>query len=178
MHVFLTGSRNVGKTTIINNILENLSDRFDIGGFVTFMGEEFEPGKNYVYISRVDSRHLLEDLHDDTSKIKIALRDKTASSFTAYPKAFDDQGVDLLKDWEAKDLVIADELGFMESDAFKFQEKIFECLDGHVPILGVIKPKSGPFLDAVRSHRNVYIIEVTKENRDTLEELIIKKLRI
>ncbi len=58
-----------------------------------------------------------------------------------------------------------DELGFLESEAFAFQKKSLEILDGDTPVIGVIKPRSSDFLDLVRKHPRVEILEVTPENR-------------
>ena len=63
-------------------------------------------------------------------------------------------------------LILMDELGFMENEAHVFQQKVLEILDGNIPVLGVIKPQSFPFLDKVRNHPKVKVLDITTENRE------------
>lgn len=167
MHIFLTGAHDAGKTFAINNIIDELiqlrdeSNPLSIGGFRTFIGEDFEPMKSYVYMSPSDKEKGINE-----KDIIVALRDKTAMEFTPYPEVFDKDGVNLLSESYETDLIIMDELGFMESEAFEFQAKIFELLDGDIPILGAIKPDDSPFLDKVREHKNVNVLEINGENRN------------
>jgi nucleoside-triphosphatase THEP1 len=61
-----------------------------------------------------------------------------------------------------------DELGFIESAASAFQNAVFAVLDGSVPVLGVIRKGSTPFLEKVKAHGNVSVVEVDTANRDKL----------
>lgn len=172
-HIFLTGKRDAGKTTIINRVVERLPGSFNVGGFRTFKGNEFAPEKNYVLMAPVAEE---PDLSVNSPHFKVALRDKSKSSFEAYPDAFDEYGVRILTDSSDADIIILDELGFMESDALKFQNKVMELLDGETPVLGVIKPDSRPFLDRVKNHPKVRVIEITSENRDDMPQIILDSL--
>ena len=55
-------------------------------------------------------------------------------------------------------LLLMDELGMMENAATLFAQAVSQCLDGAIPILGVVKPRSTPLLDAVRAHPAVQVI--------------------
>ena len=46
-----------------------------------------------------------------------------------------------------------------------------------IPILGVVKKKQAPFLEQVRRHPKVELIEVTRENRDDIPARIVDLLR-
>ncbi len=61
-----------------------------------------------------------------------------------------------------------DELGFIEKDAAGFQNAVLSTLNGSVPVLGVVRNMQTPFLDQVRTHPNVDVIFVTKENREEI----------
>lgn len=52
---------------------------------------------------------------------------------------------------------VLDELGIFEGDAHKFQQALFNLLDSPQPVLGVLKDKSSPFLDGVRTHPRVQV---------------------
>ena len=168
MHIFLTGERNIGKTTLINRIIDELPGDQKIGGFRTFKSGEFAPGKSYILMAPADG---------DMEAFRVALMDKTGPSYEAYPEAFDTGGVEILERCGGSDLILMDELGFMETDSYKFQEKIMDILDGYIPVLGAIKPKENRFLDRVRNHPKVRVIEVTESNRNQLHNEITKLLR-
>ena len=61
----------------------------------------------------------------------------------------------------------------MESSAEVFQKAVFETLDSETPVLGVIRNKSTPFLDAVRSREDVILLTVTVHNRDFIPKKIV-----
>lgn len=167
MHIFLTGQRNIGKTTLIDKILDELPEYQKVGGFRTFKSEEFAPGKSYI---------LMASAENSADEFRVAHMDKTGPSYEVYPDVFDTCGVELLEKCGDSDLIIMDELGFMESDSYKFQKKIIDLLDGGIPVLGAIKPQANHFLDRVRSHPKVRVIEVTEDNRDELLFIITKLL--
>ena len=85
-------------------------------------------------------------------------------------KAFETRGVEILKNalHHQSDLILMDELGFFEKEALKFQQKVFELLDGGTKVLGVIKKRSNPFLESIKKRENVMVIEVTLDNRDEI----------
>jgi len=65
-----------------------------------------------------------------------------------------------------------DEIGFMEEKAEQFQKAVLSAFDGNIPVIAAIKAKhfSTPFLEAVRSHDNVQLIELDETNRDEIYE--------
>lgn len=169
MHIFLTGAHEVGKTTAIRTIVRRISyekeknnNELKLSGFRTYLSEEFEPGKTYVYISGISK---VSDYEESIPKI-VALRDINKYTFEAYHHVFDEEGVSFLESPKDTDLIIIDELGFMESKAEKFKDKVLDLLDGNIPIIGAIKPDKNPFLDQVRNHKNVKLIELNKPNRE------------
>lgn len=170
MHIFLTGERDIGKTTIINKVSRSLSS-YKLGGFITFMGEDFEPGKNYIYMSSPSSL---------MPKKVIALRDRVdrmAYGLQGYPEVFDTFGVGLLNDTIDSDLIIMDELGTIERESQIFQEKVFDILDGDTCVLGTLKASQDPFLERVGSKENVKVFEVNEDNRDDLPLIIIDLIK-
>lgn len=177
MHIFLTGVHDSGKTYSINNIIAQLTKtcldshaetkNIKIGGFKTYIGEEFAPQKSYVYMCPIGKKE---------GSFAVALRDKTSHGFTKYPEAFDKDGVALLNDSIKSDIIIMDELGFMESEALIFQDKVFELLDGNTPVLGAIKPDKNPFLNKVRNHKNVMVCEITKNTNERIVSEVTSKI--
>lgn len=185
MHIFLTGERNVGKTTIINGIIKKIKVKKEkdgqqliIGGFKTFFDDEANQREKYVYMVPANNAS------DSSERKAVSLRDKSIEKFEAYPEVFDTYGLSLLSDYQECDLVIMDEIGFMESDAKLFQNEILKILADSVTVLGVVKPQNHPrfknnsFLNEVWSNNNVEVIEVTLENRKEMEEKIYEKVSL
>lgn len=167
--IFLTGERNVGKTTAITRFV-NKSGLSPLG-FNTVAGGSIEDsGVDYVYIIPYGNEL------DSTVK-PVAKRDINKHGVTKYPEIFDSVGVEILTDSRNADLIIMDELGFMESESKMFQDAVLSCLDLDVSVLGVIKPMAIEFLDAIRAHESVEVIEVTVENREEIFEILLNTFR-
>ena len=63
----------------------------------------------------------------------------------------------------------------MESAAARFSERILALLDGSAPILGVVqKIADTPLTNAIRTHPNVHVLTVTKENREELAGEVLR----
>lgn len=168
-NIFLTGQIQVGKSTLIYKLLA--SDEFanaDIRGFRTL-----NRGKD-VYL--MDAMADVEDCTEENICGERIL-EGAGNMPTPYLDVFNNLGTSLLGDIDDADIVVMDELGFLESEAYVFRERIVEILDSEKPVLGVLKKKPTEFLDSVRDRDDVEVIEITSENR--LEQLeYVKKLPI
>ena len=165
-NVFLTGAPHGGKSTALDRALDLLAPR-QIGGFRTIkMPTEIPGAIGEVHIIPAFGSPGLHTGH------LVGIRWGNGR-FTALPGAFEREGCALLTSIPpGTDVIIMDELGIMEQDAPCFCAAVLAALDGHISVLGVIKPQSSPFLDEVRSHRKSTVIELTAENRDSLPERI------
>ncbi len=148
-HLFLTGEKGVGKSTLIDYLLTGRTPC----GFRTRRVEGV--------LSR-PSVHLLT-VPDTTP---------TADNLLFYcgaysPERFDTLGVAALEN-RGGDVLLMDELGPAESGAEKFTAAVLAALDGELPILGVLQQADTPFLRAVARHPRVRLVTVTPQNRDVL----------
>lgn len=148
-HLFLTGEKGVGKSTLIDHLLAGCTPC----GFRTCRVEGV--------LSR-PSVHLLT-VPDTTP---------TADNLLFYcgaysPERFDTLGVAALEN-RSGDVLLMDELGPAESGAEKFTAAVLAALDGELPILGVLQQADTPFLRAVARHPRVRLVTVTPQNRDVL----------
>lgn len=159
MHYFLTGDIRIGKSTIIQEIVRAFPKK--VGGFRSVIGNYTSDGSSDIFLLPVDGTE-----KDCNPKNRAVHRDFPANTYESFPEIFNRVGGSLLEEAKQCSLIIMDELGFMESEAFDFQEKVMEILDGDIPVLGVIKPKKTPFLDRVRSHPGVCIFGVIPDNRE------------
>lgn len=148
-HLFLTGQKGVGKSTLIDYLLTGRTPC----GFRTRRVEGV--------LSR-PSVHLLT-VPDTTP---------TADNLLFYcgafsPERFDTLGVAALEN-RSGDVLLMDELGPAESGAERFTAAVLAALDGELPILGTLQQADTPFLRAVARHPRVRLVTVTPQNRDVL----------
>ncbi len=156
-NIFLTGDIQVGKSTIINKILNGFNGT--IGGFRTTP-----------YIVNNSRNFIMESLNSDIKYDELPLICEQKSNAKTKPiiKTFEEFGVEILKDCikNPPNIIVMDELGVFETGADNFQKYVFQCLALPIPVLGVIKAKQSPFLDKIRNMDNVLIFNITIENRN------------
>lgn len=170
INLFLTGEKRIGKSTIINGLLEEFKLR--PSGFKTIR-------------QIVDGKHVGFAMKDLTGIVPV----EYSPLYIAKPNSqgywepvidvFDRWGVKILQESIASpmDVILMDELGHFESKAFAFQQQVLECLSAPIPVLGVIKQRSTPFLDSIRQRDDVHLITITKENRNEQYDNIKKILK-
>lgn len=158
-HILLYGESGAGKTTLLHRLAResgrkafgyhSLKESADENGIAkVFLHEQ---GKEY---------HCLED-----NLVGIVGK----SVFKAYPKVFDAFSERLLS-FPMDGIILLDEIGILEQDAFRFQKAIFTLLDGQTPVIAAVKQKEHPYLRTVLSHPNCVAYHVTPSNREDLFE--------
>ena len=162
MHVFLTGEVQIGKSTAINRFLASVPEK-RVSGFKTVSRPRAGDGALEVLLSSPDG--------SNSHVVGLRLGN---GRYEGYPEIFDEYGPALLDG--TGDLVLMDEIGFMERHAARFSEAVLRTLDGTTPVLGVIKPKSTALLDEIRARRDVCVMEVTAQNRDIIPTLLSRLL--
>ena len=66
-------------------------------------------------------------------------------------------------------VIIMDELGFMESDAQAFRRAVLQTLDGETPVLAAVKNRMDvEFLRQVCAHPRAEVVPINPENREEL----------
>ena len=172
MNIFLTGEIQVGKSTILNKFIESHPD-LKIGGFKTLSNFNKDKGVYMgVYILPADK---LEP--DYTEEAHVGDRGHKKSG---YPEKFDLKGVEILNTPGDYDLILMDEIGFMETQAEDFAKTVLNVLDGDIPVIGVVKPMMKGLPLEVKQHPKTKVLEVTKDNRNELyfefEQLLEEQL--
>ena len=172
MHIFLTGNIQVGKSTLIRNVLTRFPE-IEPGGFRTVTVADIPGATGSVYIIDASDR---EGSYQDENRVGI--RRGPGLGATAFPNAFDARGVAILEGAERRKLILRDEIGKMEASAVLFCARVKALLDGDTPILGVVRQEGQTSLQtAVRSHPKVRLITVTENNRDDLADQVAAMLR-
>ncbi len=166
MHVFLTGPIQAGKSTVINKTVANLPPELLAGFRTVSLASQLPQALAETYI--VPAWEAAPALNRDRL---IGIR-WGEGLYTPFAGAFDSGGLAILGAKRQANLLLMDELGFMESQAPRFCQAVLSLLDQDTPILGVVKPRSTPLLDSVRQHPGVKVLTVNENNRDQLPRLI------
>jgi nucleoside-triphosphatase len=150
-HVFLTGERQVGKSSAIREFLASYPRH--TAGFLTWFTMENERDKIF---------YLSDTMRSRTQE----LARYTDGEMQVHCDVFRDLGVRLIgESYRTPGISVMDELGFMETSVTDFTRAILDRLDCARPVIGVLRKQSSPFLDAVARHPRVTVLEVTLQNR-------------
>ena len=167
MHVFLTGEVQCGKSTAISRALKKIDK--PLLGFRT------------MFVNRSDDNKALYMLpaafSGTPSPEHIVTRFENGRPH-ALTERFDELGTALLTEAQKhpESLILMDECSRFERDAKCFQQEILRCLDGNIPVLGVVRLNAEGWVDQIRNHPKVKLITVTLDNRDSIPDEIIRYL--
>ncbi|MEG1524206.1 MAG: nucleoside-triphosphatase [Clostridia bacterium] len=169
-HILISGDIGVGKSTLIRQLL--LESGKSCCGFLTKRLPADEHGESATYLHAAS---ISEEDRFYTQENRIGSCNNKHCTFQC-PVAFDTYGVKLLS-IKPGCILLMDELGFMENDALIFQHAVLKLLDSDTPVLAAIKNKRTPFLEAVRTHRNVQVYNLTIDNRDAIRRALLPLMR-
>ncbi len=172
MKLFLTGPSGAGKTTIVNECaaLWQAAGRGGLLGFRTF--KEQPPlmpvaGEGSRSAQAAASAATFVCLSAAVSGARTTVARFADGESRLYPEVFDRAGVRLLRGvgQDACGLVLMDEIGYIESEALLFQREVLRVLALPVPVLGVLRDKPTPFLDALRAREDLTVVRVEEGTR-------------
>lgn len=175
-HIFLTGPKQIGKSTIIQNYL--MAHPVKCAGFITVKSETVFPGCRSVHMLDASCRSgITKQKNKKPSKENFlffcgqspnALYHKYELLPEPAPR-FNRIGCTLLNEIPSDtELIIMDEIGPHEYKASAFRDSVLQCLDGNIPILGVLQKAESALYQRIAEHPNVIVIEVTRENRNQI----------
>lgn len=164
-NIFLTGAPSSGKTTVIKKVIANLG--YPANGFYT--EEERVYGKRVGFLMKtLDGRigylahqDIKSDLHIRRYGVDIENIEKIAASSIAPIK---------------NNIIILDEIGKMECFSNVFKQSAINALDASNLVIGTITLGGDDFIAGIKNREDIEIIEVTMGNRDSLPDLILRKI--
>ncbi len=167
MHVFLTGSKGVGKSTLLNGILAYYPGC--CGGFRTVRLNTWYSGTYSVHMFSLQGS---QRPSQENLLFFCGRWDGDAA------ERFETLGCRILEENRDTQLLVMDELGPHETKAAGFQAAVHRALEQDRPILGVLQQADDPFLQEVACHPRVHLITVTPENRENWHDKIPEILHI
>ena len=170
MHVFLQGPKNIGKSTVILKTLDLLNtiapSPLSLGGFFTWNSGEAAP---HIYMRPAGAKR-------EGGAVLLARWDHVAGRLECDIRVFEEAGTSILANSDSADLIIMDELGFLESSAHKFKRAVLNALSGKVPVLGALRLGDVPWHRDIKGNPDVTVFDVCEENRSALPQELAKLL--
>jgi nucleoside-triphosphatase len=75
-------------------------------------------------------------------------------------------------------IIVMDEIGKMELFSRSFREAASGAFDSPARVLGTIMARPQPFADALKARADVEVVNVTRDNRDSLPESVRSAVRL
>ena len=165
-HVFLTREIGCGKSTALRSVLDGLQG-VKIKGLQTYYNEPRGSETKRLYLRAFG----------DTAQGTF-LAELPGGDLSRIASVFNEEGSALLESVrDQAALIVIDEIGRLEREAFAYHEALRRCIEGDVPMLCAIRKLKAPWADWIRNHPRVRLIEVTTENRDRIPQEILDLLR-
>ncbi len=191
-HLLITGDRKSGKTTVLKEILKDLvpieklqlenplneesiyekkstqkedffykdnhmmEEETNLGGIITYAVRDDAYMPKYV---------VLRDINNPDIKGLIAKRDIETNSFRPIPETFEHLGVNILRAYNNSgvDLIVIDEIGYLEVNCLQYQKEIIRCFDRRV--IAVIRKELNPFTEILTRRQDVFLINIDTKNK-------------
>ena len=164
-HLFLTGDKQVGKSTLLRRLIE--ARHLDCSGFETqafFLNGE---RRGFTLHGRVEMPPYRNDCI-------CCARIEEKRAVPVLP-VFEENGVLILKRSLASPapFLLMDELGRLEREASGFIAQVEACLDADKRVLGVLQKCNSAHVARIAQRADVTVLTVTPENRDELFEMLL-----
>lgn len=150
-HLFLTGKRGIGKSTVLNLLKEALTaDGSLLPGFTSYLVP------NTCVMIR-------DNLTGEEAKIGVydAAKRQYGMPMQTVSEGFFACAIPTLQRAETSECswVLMDEIGFLESREATFQEVILSVLEKKC-VLGVLRKQELPFLQTIKKRQDVYLVDL------------------
>lgn len=166
-NIFLTGQIQIGKSTVLQKTLDMIKANTDctFGGFRTYKIDKHRD----VYIREYNE----PEMPDLEHKIATWCHDK----MDCHDEVLNSFSNTLLESAEKADIIVLDELGFLEKNSNSFKAAVFDCLNSGKPCVGILRKANIPWQKPIYDDPDTIIIEVTLANRNGIPYVIYEKIK-
>ena len=171
MHILLTGPSQIGKTTIIQEIMNMaLENNWNVGGFSTYFGTDYHPDFKKLFLEDIN----LPKSYDDSSMIAFFQEN---FPITVYHARFDHFAVSLLqKQQKNAQLFLLDECSFLESTAYAFQNEVLQLFQNQTMVIAVARPDKAIWLRSLLDQPDIKVYDLSIVNRDTVKKEVLNEV--
>lgn len=167
-HLLLTGRPGIGKTTVLQGIVQRIEER-KVAGFLTEEIREDDGGRSGFRAVPVDGG-------EPTTIAHVDFPGPTVSKYGVDVEAIDKLVAEHLEG-KGTELYVIDEIGKMECLSERFVTRTRALLDGDTPLVATVASSGGGFIAEAKEHDDAGIVGVTRRNRDELPERMAERLR-
>ena len=165
MKIFLTGEPRIGKSTLLDSVIESVNEK---RGFITKEVRTDGVRTSFNMISSTGDKIVLCDVNS-TSEIRVSRYGVNIDELNKF--------IDNLPDIEPGRLIYIDEVGQMELYSDSFKALVNDYLEKPNPLIGTLSSVyNDEFTEELRKRDDVEIIQVTLENRDALKNELISRI--
>lgn len=165
-HIFLTGERGVGKSWTVRRAAE-ITGRMCYGFVTRFPGGERQGAILY----------MVPPMEAETADESHKVAERRNGRMQPLPGRFDEVGSALLAEARKhpEGLIMMDECGHLEKDALRFRQEILRCLDGDIPVLGVLR-RGQEWHREILNHPRVAVLNADGQDHEALAARIAEAL--
>ena len=159
-HLFLTGEKQVGKSTLLRRLMEQRG--IECTGFETRVFYADHERRGFTLHGRVEMPPYRNDCI-------CCARIEQKRSVPVLP-VFEENGVLILRKslYSSAPFILMDELGKLESQAHEFVSQVYACLNSDKRVIGVLQKCDSPHVAQIMQRHDVTVLTVTPENREQL----------
>lgn len=164
MNIFITGNPRCGKSTLIQKVLNDISDR-KISGIIT----------PEIRVNDVRQGFKIIDLASGKEEVLASVNIKRGPGVSRY--RVNVEGIDTIMDkflesYENSEYVIIDEIGMMEFYSRKFRETIRMVIDSDKTVLATLSKR---FVKEYQDQGQIYFL--TRENFDEIYDKVLSQIK-
>lgn len=166
-NLLIIGNPRVGKTTLIESIVNEFKDR--VGGFITKEFKQNGERQGFEIVTLDGQKSVLAD-KDFASNYKV-------SKYGVNIDNLEQIGVPAVeRALTEKEIIVIDEIGNMEIASKKFCEVVEKALKSKQIVLATIHAYDNPFSNMIKKREDVQIFELTQENKEQIKRDIVQKI--
>ena len=168
--LLLTGLPGLGKTTAIRRVVAQLGSR--AGGFYTEEIREAGRRTGFRLVALDGPEGVLASVNTSgpyrVGKYRVHRDDLDRVGVAALERAIEQPEVSV---------VVVDEIGKMELFSLAFRDAVLAALESPKWVLGTVMAGAHPWVDAIKRRPDVTVVELTRANRETLPQTILRWLQ-
>jgi nucleoside-triphosphatase len=169
LNLLIMGRPGVGKTTLVERVIEQLRGSLRLAGFTT--AEERDPSGQRTGFRVVTVEGKQAEL------ARAGLRSTVhVGRYGVNPEAFERLVLPELTRRDV-DLIVIDEIGKMECASERFRHAVEDGLDASVNVLATLGSAPLPFFLALRERPDVEVLTLTEHNRDAMVAELCSRLK-